>query len=276
MIRNFDTIYSNTLNTSFFFFVSKHFKSSYSVKGLVVGGQHLPTFLGHEAWWHRFTGLGSSSHSGSRNKIEVASVWSLGTWEELHLLRLLVVSGHLEWKDLHTVQHWLLVLQQLLAVPDVIQVTASLWVLNTSWISASDEVGQAATDSGRGVPQHFSWATVVHWGWPDGKHDVLLWQGAVINEGLMLKHAVEGWDIIILAPATKWVQQKDWVLVSFLHQLVTGILEQENVAIVEWVSDLEAVDSVSISLLHLLVDLTWGESVLVEAIVEFDALEEVG
>jgi len=105
---------------------------------------------------------------------------------------------------------------------------------------------------------------------------VISWEGTIINEGLMLLHAgIEG-NIVILAPTTKRVKEKDWVLVASLHELFTGVLEEETVAIMEWVADLEAVDCVSTTLLHLLVDFTGEKSVLVKTIVELDALEEAG
>ena len=126
------------------------------------------------------------------------------------------------------------------------------------------------------MPHHFSRAGVVHWGWPDGKNDVVLVDGAVVDEGLVLSHAVVEWDIVFLLPATEWVKQKNWVLESNLHELVTGVVQEEDVAIVEGVAHLEAVHSVSISLLHLLVDLSWSKSVFVEAIVESDSSAEVG
>lgn len=44
--------------------------------------------------------------------------------------------------------------------------------------------------------------------------------------------------------------------------------------IMEWVSDLEGIDSISISLLNLVVDLFGGLSVFVKAVIEFDFLDE--
>jgi hypothetical protein len=37
-------------------------------------------------------------------------------------------------------------------------------------------------------------------------------QSAVVEQGLMLMHAGLRGDVIILAPATKWVKKEDWVL----------------------------------------------------------------
>jgi len=166
--------------------------------------------------------------------------------------------------------------EELLSVPWVVKVLVLLWVLNTSWVTTSDEVGEAAADSGRGVPEDLSWTTVVHWGWPDSEDNVLSWEGTIVNKGLMLLHTGVEWHIVILAPATEWVEEEDWVGVTSLLELLTGVLEEENVTIVEWVSNLESVNSIGTSLLDLLRDLTWGISVLVKTIVELDLGEEAG
>jgi hypothetical protein len=92
----------------------------------------------------------------------------------------------------------------------------------------------------------------------------------------MLFHASVKRNIIILAPATKWVKKEDGVLVSLLHELFTSILEQKDVSVVERVANLESVDSISILLLDLFSDLARGQSVLVQAIVESDTFVEVG
>jgi hypothetical protein len=66
------------------------------------------------------------------------------------------------------------------------------------------------------------------------------------------------------------VQQENGVLVSSLQELFSGISEEENVAIVKRVSDLEGIDGISASLLDFLVNLLWGHSVVVKAVVELD------
>ena len=90
----------------------------------------------------------------------------------------------------------------------------------------------------------------------------------------MLSHSVVEWDIIILHPTTKWMEEEDWVLVSLLDELLSGVLQQEAMTIMEWVSNLEGVDGISSSLFSNIVDLLWGESVLVHTIVKFDVLGE--
>jgi len=149
-------------------------------------------------------------------------------------------------------------------------------MLHTSGVSAGNEVGEAATDTGAGVPQDLGGTTVVHGRGPDGEDDMLSGEGAIIDKGLMLVHTGVERDIVILAPATQGVEEEDGVLVSLLDELFTGVLEEENVTIVEGVADLEAVNSVSVTFLDLFDDLTGGESVLVHAVVESDTLEEAG
>jgi hypothetical protein len=70
------------------------------------------------------------------------------------------------------------------------------------------------------------------------------------------------------------MEQEDWVLVSLFDELLSGVFQQEAVTVVEWVSNLESVDSVSSSLLSDIEDLLWSKSVLIHAIVEFDMLGE--
>jgi len=100
-----------------------------------------------------------------------------------------------------------------LSVPDVVKVKLGLLrVLNTCGVTAGDEVRDAAVHSGAGMPQHFRGTAVVHGRWPHCENGVLGVQGAVVEQGLMLMHASLRGDVIILAPATKWVKKEDWVL----------------------------------------------------------------
>ena len=78
-------------------------------------------------------------------------------------------------------------------------------------------------------------------------------EGSIVEEGLMLLHSGVKRSIILLGPSTEWVQQEDWVLVTELQELFSGVLEEENVTVVEWISDLEGVDGISISFSDLLV-----------------------
>ena len=59
------------------------------------------------------------------------------------------------------------------------------------------------------------------------------------------------------------------------EKLFTGIFEEEDVAIVEWVTNLEGVDGISTAGLDLFADLVGSESVFVHTVVEVDSLGEV-
>ena len=160
-------------------------------------------------------------------------------------------------------------------MPHIVQVLSlDGWVLDTGWVTSSDEVGDSSINTGRGVPEDLSWTGVVHWGWPDGEDNVLRWEGSVLDEGSVLSHSVVKWDIIILAPSTEWVKKEDWVLVSELDELLSGVLKEEHVSIMKWVSHLEGIDGISALLLDLLLDLLWGKSPLVISIVEDNSLGE--
>lgn len=242
---------------------------------LVVSFENSPSVFGHETWGKLLTILGHLSHLGSRNELEVLGVRGLGV-EEFHLCGDGVVCSDLEWKHINTVKHALHVNEELLTVPWVVKVTALDGVANTSGVTSGNEVSQASANTGAGVPEDLSWATVVHWGWPDGENDVFSWEGTIINESLVLLHAGVKRNIVILAPSTERVEEKDWVLVASLDKLLTGILEEENVTIMKGVADLESVNGIGTTSLHLLVDLTGEHSVFVKTIVVLDTLEEAG
>lgn len=91
----------------------------------------------------------------------------------------------------------------------------------------------------------------------------------------MLMHSCICWDIIILAPATEGMEEEDWVLIAELEELLAGILKQKDVSIVKWVSYLECINCISSLGLNLSVDLSWGKSKVVNAIVEGHSLKEV-
>ena len=90
----------------------------------------------------------------------------------------------------------------------------------------------------------------------------------------MLLHTLLERYIVILAPATKWVEKEDRVSISLLDKLLTGILKKKYVTIVERVSNLESVDNVSILGIDSSLDLAWRQSVLVISIVKHGSLEE--
>ena len=75
---------------------------------------------------------------------------------------LLVVGSDLEGKDLNTIKHLFQVYEQLLSVPDIVAVLGAIGVLNTSGITASNEVGDTGSDAGAGVPEYLGGSTVVH------------------------------------------------------------------------------------------------------------------
>ena len=48
-------------------------------------------------------------------------------------------------------------------MPDVVEILRGVfWVLDSSGVTTSDEVGDAAANAGAGVPEDFSGATVIH------------------------------------------------------------------------------------------------------------------
>jgi len=118
------------------------------------------------------------------------------------------------------------------------------------------------------VPHDLGGATVVHGRGPDGEDSVLGVEGAVSEEGGVLGHTVGEGDIVILAPSTEGMEEEDGVSVTLSDELLTGILKEKDVTIMEGVSDLEGVDDISVLLDNLGLDLSGGQSVLVVAVVE--------
>ncbi len=90
----------------------------------------------------------------------------------------------------------------------------------------------------------------------------------------MLVHARTKRYIVVLAPSTKRMEEQNWVFETQLDELLTGVLEEEDVSVVERVANLEAVDGISTACGDLLNDFSGGESVFVHAIVEGDTSEE--
>jgi len=70
------------------------------------------------------------------------------------------------------------------------------------------------------------------------------------------------------------VEKQDWVFVSLGNELLTGVLQEENVAIVERVSDLEGIDDIGLLLNDSGLNLLRSESVLIVAIVKGGSLNE--
>lgn len=71
------------------------------------------------------------------------------------------------------------------------------------------------------------------------------------------------------------MKQQNWVLVAFLHQLFTGVLQQQAVAVVERITHLESINGISSFLLGEFENLRRKKSVLVHTIVIFYSLAEV-
>ena len=92
----------------------------------------------------------------------------------------------------------------------------------------------------------------------------------------MLCHTSIQWDIVILAPATERMEQQDWISVAKCEKFFAGVVEEKHMAIVEWVSDLEGINSISVFKFNLLLNLRWSQSVFVQTIVESNSLCEAG
>lgn len=99
-------------------------------------------------------------------------------------------------------------------------------------------------------------------------------ESAVIKQSLVLVHAHIGRNIVVLAPAAERVEEQDWVLEAELDELLAGVLEEENVAIMERVSHLECVDSIGALLSKSASDLCGVQSEVVDTVVELDLGEE--
>jgi hypothetical protein len=125
------------------------------------------------------------------------------------------------------------------------------------------------------MPKHLSWASIEHGRRPDSEDDTFLREGAVVNESLMLLHSGSEGDIVILAPSTERVKEKDRVLVALFEEVLSGLLKHEAMSVVERVSHLEGKYSVGIHGFSLIIDLLRSQSVLVHAIIPHDFLDEV-
>ena len=187
-----------------------------------------------------------------------------------------IICSDLEGKHLDAVEHRFAVDKELLTVPDVVKGDTFLnGVTNTSGVAASDEVGDSAVDAGGGVPHDLGGATVVHGRGPHGEDGVLGVEGTVVEECLMLGHTFSKGNIVVLAPATERVEEKDGVLVALLNELLTGVLQQKHVTVVEGVSDLEGVNGIGALCDDSFLDLSGRKSVLIVTIRKFGSGDEV-
>ena len=70
------------------------------------------------------------------------------------------------------------------------------------------------------------------------------------------------------------MQEQDRISVTKGEEFLTGVFKKENMAIMEWVSDLEGVNGISILCFDLFLNLRWSHSVFVQPIVERDSLRK--
>lgn len=124
------------------------------------------------------------------------------------------------------------------------------------------------------MPEDFSGTSVVHGGGPYCQDCVVSIKSAVIEKSLVLFHSGVKGSIIILCPSTKGMKKENGVLVAKFQKLFSGVFKEEDVTVVKRVSDLEGINSISILLLDLFINLGRGHSVMVKAIIEFDLVEE--
>ena len=164
--------------------------------------------------------------------------------------------------------------EKLLAVPDIVEIVTSDGVLDTSGVSAGNEVSDTTVNTRRCVPHNLGGATIVHGRRPDSEDSVFSRKGTVFKESSVLLHAVVKRDIVVLAPASKRVEKQDRVSVASGNELLTSVLEEEDVTIVKRVPDLESVHNISISFDDLGLDLRWGHSELIVTIIESRSLNE--
>jgi hypothetical protein len=160
-------------------------------------------------------------------------------------------------------------------VPHIVTILVFDGVLHTGGVAASNEMGDTASNAGGGVPEDLGGATVVHGGGPHGEDGVLRVEGTVVKEGLVLEHAGVERHVVVLAPSTEGVEEEDGVLVALLEELLTGVLEEEHVAVVEGVAHLEGVHGIGTTGLDLVGDLGGSVAVHVHAVIEGDTLGEV-
>lgn len=104
---------------------------------------------------------------------------------------------------------------------------------------------------------------------------MVLVDGAVINESLMLLHAGTKRNIVIFAPSSEGVEEEDRVLVSLLDKVFSGLLKEEAMSIMEGVSNLEGEKGISTQGFGLSRDLSRSKSVLVHIVVPQNLLNEV-
>lgn len=233
--------------------------------------KNFPGFGGHETVGKGSSLSGGLSHTGSTDEFKVIVVFGI---VEVHGALCFVVSSNLEGDNLElwdSRSHG----KDPSAVSVIIDVFLSVWVAHTSGVS-SDNVELSASDqSSLGVPLDLSGTSVGHWGWPDGNNSGLGVKDLLLKDGVVLLHSPLEWDIIGLGPATEGVEEKDWLLVTTLLQLLGGVGHEESVTIVDWVSELEDKDGIGAELFESGSELEWSFSVLVESVVPLDSVKSL-
>jgi len=233
--------------------------------------KNFPGFGGHETVGKGSSLSGGLSHTSSTNEIKVIVVFGI---IEVHGALCFVVSSDLEGDDLELWDsrgHG----KDPSAVRVIIDVFLSVWVAHTSGVSSDNVELSAGDKSSLGVPLDLSGTSVGHWGWPDGNNSSFGVKDLLLEDGIVLLHSPLEWDIIGLGPATERMEEKDWLLVTALLQLLSGVSHEQSVTIVDWVSELEDKDCIGAEFLESSSEFEWGLSVLVESVVPLDAVESL-
>jgi hypothetical protein len=104
----------------------------------------------------------------------------------------------------------------------------------------------------------------------------VIWiQSSIVKKSLMLSHSKVKWDVVIFHPSTEWMQKKKWILIASLNELLSGVLKQKAMSIMQRVSNLESVHRIGSSFRRDLVDLRWRHSILIHAIVKLEFAGEI-
>ena len=90
----------------------------------------------------------------------------------------------------------------------------------------------------------------------------------------MLSHPIVKRNVIILHPATKRMEQKKWILVTFFDKLFSCVFQQKTVTVMERVSYLKCINGISTSFLCNLTYLSWSHTILIHAIIKLDFASE--
>jgi len=231
--------------------------------------KNFPGFRGHETVRKGSSLSGGLSHTGSTDEIKIVVVFGI---VEVHGALCFVVSSNLEGDNLELWDsrgHR----KDPSAVTVIIDVFLSVWVAHTSGVSSNNVELSASDQSSLGVPLDLSGASVGHWGWPDGNNSCFRVEDLLLEDGIVLLHSPLEWDVIGLGPATEGVEEKDWLLVTALLQLLGGVSHEQSVTIVNWVSELEDKDGIGAELFESRSEFKWRLSVLVESVVPLDAVK---